>query len=178
MLPTLHNHYPPIHYPSTHPSIHPPTYPSTYASTHPPIHPPIHLCIYPSTYPSTHPLIRPPTIHPSVCPSAHPSIRCPPVHHLSTPPLSRSLSARSWGIYSRPGSALGRGHSGENRDSTVGGLFSGALREPILKRPSELGLCRGWRKGRGEVPACPCSRTPEYRAWAIVPGTAVPASRV
>ena len=124
--------------------------------------------IHPSIHLSIHPLI-----HPPISPSTPPSM-----HHLSTPPLFHSLSTGSWGIYSRPGSALGRAHRGENRDSVVGGIISGALRQPFLKRPSELGLCRSWRKGRGEVPACPCSRALKCWARAIVAGTAMPASRV
>jgi len=177
---------------STHPLIHPSTYPSIHSlSIHPCIHPSIYpsihsLSIHPFTYPSIHPLSIHPFIHPSIQLSIHPSTIHPPIrpsthpsmHHLSTPPLFHSLSTGSWGIYSRPGSALGRGHRGENRDSTVGGIISGALRQPFLKRPSELGLCRGWRKGRGEVPACPCSHALRCRARAIVPGTATPASRV
>ena len=176
---------------STHPLIHPSTYPPIHLSIHLSTYPSIHLSlhpftIHPSMYPSIHLSIHPFTIHPSIHLSIHPSTIHPPIrpsthpsmHHLSTPPLFHSLSTGSWGIYSRPGSALGRGHRGENRDSTVGGIISGALWQPFLKRPSELGLCRGWRKGREEVPACPCSHALRCRARAIVPGTAMPASRV
>ena len=156
-----------------------------YPSIHPLIHPSIHLSIHPSTYSFIHPLSIHPFIHPSIHLSIHPLIH-PPIspsthpsmHHLSTTPLFHSLSTGSWGIYSRPGSALGRAHRGENRDSIVGGIISGALRQPFLKRPSELGLCRSWRKGRGEVPACLCSRALKCWARAIVAGTAMPASRV
>ena len=174
IYPSIHpaSHPPSIHlciYPSTYPSIHPSTYPPTHLSIHssiyPSTHPPIHLSIHPSIYPFIYPLIHLP-IHPLIHPSIHPPIHASSIH--SSPlPLTQ---AGSQSIYSRPGWALGRGYRGENRDSTVGGTFSGAVWQPFPKNPSQKGHPSRVSAGAGERAGERSPPVPAAAFWNAGPG--------